>query len=63
MNPSPTDAGFARSFEIIIMVVLGGLGSISGSILAAIILVAMPEALRDLQQYRLIVYAAPSSSP
>lgn len=57
VNPSPTDAGFARSFEIIIMVVLGGLGSISGSVLAAIILVALPEALRDLQQYRLIVYA------
>ena len=57
VNPSPTDAGFQRSFEIIIMVVLGGLGSISGSVLAAIILVAMPEALRDLQQYRLIVYA------
>ena len=57
VNPSPTDAGFQRSFEIIIMVVLGGLGSISGSVLAAIILFAMPEALRDLQQYRLIVYA------
>jgi branched-chain amino acid transport system permease protein len=57
VNPSPTDAGFARSFEIIIMVVLGGLGSISGSVLAAIILVSLPEALRDLQQYRLIVYA------
>ncbi|HMN42142.1 MAG TPA: branched-chain amino acid ABC transporter permease [Phycisphaerales bacterium] len=57
VNPSPTDAGFARSFDIIIMVVLGGLGSISGSVLAAIILIALPEALRDLQQYRLIVYA------
>ena len=57
VNPSPTDAAFQRSFEIIIMVVLGGLGSISGSVLAAFLLVALPEALRDLQQYRLIVYA------
>ncbi len=57
VNPSPTDAGFARSFDIIIMVVLGGLGSISGSVMAAIILVLMPELLRDLQQYRLVVYA------
>lgn len=57
VNPSPTDAGFQRSFDIIIMVVLGGLGSISGSVLAAIILIALPELLRDLQQYRLIVYA------
>lgn len=57
VNPSPTDAGFQRSFEIIIMVVLGGLGSISGAALAAIILIALPELLRDLQAYRLIVYA------
>jgi branched-chain amino acid transport system permease protein len=57
VNPSPTDAGFQRSFDIIIMVVLGGLGSISGSVLAAVILVLLPEALRDLQQYRLVLYA------
>lgn len=57
VNPSPTDAGFLRSFEIIIMVVLGGLGSISGSVLAAIILIVLPEALRDLEKYRLVVYA------
>ena len=57
VNPSPTDAGFARSFEIIILVVLGGLGSISGAVLAAIILTILPEALRDLAQYRLVIYA------
>jgi len=56
-NAIPTDAGFQRSFEIIIMVVLGGLGSISGAVLAASILIAIPELLRDFQQYRLIVYA------
>jgi branched-chain amino acid transport system permease protein len=54
---SPTDAGFLRSFEIIIMVVLGGLGSISGAVLAAIILTILPEVLRDFAQYRLIIYA------
>lgn len=57
VNPSPTDAGFQRSFEIIIMVVLGGLGSISGSVLAAFLLILLPEVLRDFAQYRLIVYA------
>ncbi len=57
VNPSPTDAGFQRSFEIIIMVVLGGLGSISGSVLAAIILIVAPEALRSMQEFRLVVYA------
>ncbi len=57
VNPAPTDAGFQRSFEIIIMVVLGGLGSISGSVLAAIILIIAPELLRSVQEYRLVVYA------
>jgi branched-chain amino acid transport system permease protein len=55
---SPVEAGFQRSFEIIILVVLGGLGSISGAVLAAIILTILPEALRDLAGYRLILYAA-----
>lgn len=56
-NPSPTIAGFQRSFDVIIIVVLGGLGSISGAVLAAIILTVLPEALREVEQYRLIVYA------
>ncbi len=42
-----TDLGFLRSFEIVIMVVLGGLGSVSGAVLAAILLTALPELLRD----------------
>ena len=39
------------------MTVLGGRGSITGVMLAAIILTALPEVLRDFDQYRLIVYA------
>ncbi|MGH7131185.1 MAG: branched-chain amino acid ABC transporter permease [Phycisphaerales bacterium] len=46
VNPSPTDAGFQRSFDIIIFVVLGGLGSISGAALAAIVLTLLSEVLR-----------------
>ncbi len=42
----PRDAGFQRSFECIIFVVLGGLGSISGAALAAVALSIMTEALR-----------------
>ncbi|HVZ93311.1 MAG TPA: branched-chain amino acid ABC transporter permease [Phycisphaerales bacterium] len=53
----PIDAGFQKSFEVIIMVVLGGMGSVSGVILAAIILTILPELLRDFAQYRLIIYA------
>jgi branched-chain amino acid transport system permease protein len=41
------DLGFLKSFDIIIMVVLGGMGSISGAALAAVILTVLPELLRD----------------
>ena len=54
---SPKDAGFQRSFDYVIMTVLGGRGSITGVTLAAVLLTALPELLRDFEQYRLIVYA------
>ena len=53
----PKDAGFARSFDVIIMVVLGGMGSISGAVVAALVLSALPELLRDFDAFRLIIYA------
>jgi branched-chain amino acid transport system permease protein len=40
------DLGFLKSFEVIIMVVLGGMGSISGATVAAVILTILPEVLR-----------------
>jgi branched-chain amino acid transport system permease protein len=43
----PQDFGYQRSFEILIMVVLGGLGSLSGAAIAAAILTLLPEVLRD----------------
>jgi branched-chain amino acid transport system permease protein len=42
-----SELGFQKSFDIVIMVVLGGLGSISGAALAAVILTILPEVLRD----------------
>jgi branched-chain amino acid transport system permease protein len=54
---SPNDAGFQRSFDYLIMTVLGGRGSISGVMLAATLLTALPELLRGFEDYRLIVYA------
>jgi branched-chain amino acid transport system permease protein len=42
-----TELDFKRSFDIVIMVVLGGMGSISGATLAAILLTIIPELLRD----------------
>ena len=44
---SPAELGFQKSFDIIIMVVLGGMGSISGAALAAAILTILPELLRE----------------
>jgi branched-chain amino acid transport system permease protein len=60
LNPQTFD--FNRSFEIIIIVVLGGMGSISGSVLAAIFLTGVREALRPLQEltrvdFRMVIYA------
>lgn len=45
------ELGFQKSFDVVIMVVLGGMGSISGSTLAAIILTILPEALRTVTDY------------
>ena len=49
--------GFNYSVDIMVMVVLGGMGSITGSIVAASILTILPELLRDLAQYRMLIYA------
>jgi branched-chain amino acid transport system permease protein len=55
------DLGFQKSFDIIIMVVLGGMGSISGAALAAVVMTLLPEFLRSLwqplQEFRLIIFA------
>jgi branched-chain amino acid transport system permease protein len=48
---------FLRSFEIVVFVVLGGLGSLSGAILAATLLTAAPEILRGLGEWRMILYS------
>jgi branched-chain amino acid transport system permease protein len=48
---------FVRSFEIMVFVVLGGLGSISGAILAAAVLTAAPELLRGFGEWRMILYS------
>ena len=45
------------SIEILVIVVLGGMGNIFGSVAAAIILRALPELLRGFESYRMLVYA------
>ncbi|HNW03989.1 MAG TPA: branched-chain amino acid ABC transporter permease [Oscillospiraceae bacterium] len=53
----PSNFGFMKSVEILIMVVLGGLGSMIGSITAAFGLTLLPELLRDFSDYRMVVYS------
>lgn len=48
---------FLKSIEFVVMVVLGGMGSITGSILAAAILTILPEALRAASEWRMITYS------
>jgi branched-chain amino acid transport system permease protein len=48
---------FMKSIEVIIMVVLGGMGSLTGSILGAILLTALPELLRFASEWRLVIYS------
>lgn len=48
---------YNMSIEILVIVVLGGMGSVRGSILAAIILKVLPELLRDFSDYRMLVYS------
>ncbi len=54
---NPSQFGFLRSFEIVVMVVVGGMGNIAGVIVAAAILTILPEALRAVAQYRMVIYA------
>ncbi len=49
---STNDFQFIKSFEIIIMIVIGGMGSMTGAILGAIIVTLLPELLRYLQQFQ-----------
>ncbi|MBC7911161.1 MAG: branched-chain amino acid ABC transporter permease [Pyrinomonadaceae bacterium] len=63
---STNDFTFIKSFELIIMIVLGGMGSITGAVLGAIVITVLPEILRrlpevggyNLADLRLVIYSA-----
>lgn len=55
---SPESFTFMESVLILSMVILGGLGSITGVIVGAMFLVVLPEALRDIQMYRMLALGA-----
>ena len=48
---NPDQAGFLHSVEMVTMVVLGGLGSVIGSIVGAAVLIMLPQALTVFQEY------------
>ena len=48
---------FNTSINILVFVVLGGMGNILGSVVSATVLYVLPEAMRSLQDYRMILYA------
>jgi branched-chain amino acid transport system permease protein len=56
-NLSATKFDFNTSILVLVYVVLGGLGNIWGSIIAAAVLYVLPEALRGFADYRMLVYA------
>ena len=55
---SPNDFTFWKSIEILIMVVIGGIGSLPGAILGAAVVVGLPELLRAIGDYRMLVFGA-----
>jgi branched-chain amino acid transport system permease protein len=62
----PAAAGFVQSIQIVVMVVLGGVGNVSGSVVAAALLTLLPEIVRSvapsavaptIEKYRMVIYA------
>jgi branched-chain amino acid transport system permease protein len=54
---SPTGFDFMKSIDIVVMVILGGMGRTAGVVIAAILLTVLPEFLRSFADYRMIIYS------
>ena len=54
---SASKFNFNTSINILVFVVLGGMGNILGSVISATVLYILPEAMRELEDYRMILYA------
>lgn len=53
----PKNFGYNMSIMILVFVVLGGIGNIRGSIIAAVLLTVLPEVLRFMNDYRMLIYS------
>ena len=54
---TPLDFSFLTSIDIVVIVILGGMGSTVGVILAAVVLTTLSELLRSVPEYRMIIYS------
>ena len=54
---TPKNFGYNMSITILVFVVLGGIGNIRGSIISAVILTLLPELLRGMHDYRMLIYS------
>lgn len=57
LTASPKNFGYNMSIAILVIVVLGGIGKIRGSMIAAVVLTLLPEYLRDFEKYRMLIYS------
>ena len=57
LTANTNNFGYNMSINILVFVVLGGIGSIRGSMIAAVVLTLLPELLRGLSDYRMLIYA------
>jgi len=55
---SPQEAGFNRSIELVVMVVLGGMGRLYGAVIGAVILTLLPQLLTSFEDYQTLIYGA-----
>ncbi len=57
LTATTNNFGYNMSISILVFVVLGGIGNIRGSVIAAIVLTLLPEVLRSLNDYRMLIYS------
>ena len=57
LSTNTNNFGYNMSINILVFVVLGGIGNIRGSIIAAVVLTLLPELLRGMSDYRMLIYA------
>jgi branched-chain amino acid transport system permease protein len=53
---SPQEAGFGRSIELVVMVVLGGMGRLYGAVIGAVLITLLPQFLASFEEYQTLIY-------